>query len=337
MERVKNVSEILLHYTRAGHIENIHRGDVVAVNCEGEIIKAIGNSYLPMFWRSAAKPFQALPFVKNGGLEKYNISEEELAILVSSHSGESNHVALVKGILEKLGLNEDDLECGVMRPLNGKAYKELIKSGEPLTQIHNQCSGKHAQIMALAIMLGVEVKGYSQPQHEAEKLIFKHVAIASKMPEDKLEIGIDGCGVPVFYLPLYNMSLAYARLSTPSKGNWSDYEVAATKIRDAMSHYPQVISGTGRIDCAISEVSKGRIIGKMGSDAVYCIAVKEGNLGVTFKIEDGDYAAVTPMVIAILKYLDLLTKDEAIELDKQFPPILKNHRGDVIGTIEAVF
>ncbi len=331
------MSEILLHYTRAGHIENIHRGDVAVVNCEGEIVKEIGNAHLPMFWRSAAKPFQALPFVKNGGLDKYNISEEELAILVSSHSGEANHVALVRGIFKKLGVTEDDLECGVMRPLNGKTFKAMIKSGEPITQVHNQCSGKHAQIMALAIMLGVPVKDYSQPQHEAEKLIFKHVAMASKMPEDKLEIGIDGCGVPVFYLPLYNMSLAYARLSTPSKGNWDDYEIAATKIRDAMSHYPQVISGTGRIDCAVSEITRGRVIAKIGSDAVYCLAIKDENLGITFKIEDGDYGAVTPMVIAILKNLNLLTKDESNELDKLFPPILKNHRGDIIGTIETVF
>ena len=240
-------------------------------------------------------------------------------------------------LLEKLHLTEADLECGVLRPMSGKAFKALIKAGEPITQIHNQCSGKHAHIMALAIMLGVEVKGYSQPQHEAEKLIFKHVAMASKMPENKLEIGIDGCGVPVFYLPLYNMSLAYARLSTPSKGDWGDYETAATKIRDAMSHYPQVISGTGRIDCVVSEVTKGRIIAKIGSDAVYCLAVKDENMGITFKIEDGSYAAVTPMVIAILKHLDLLTKDEAAELDKTFPPILKNHRGDVIGTIETIF
>lgn len=331
------MSEILLHYTRAGHVENIHRGDVVAVSCAGEIIKSIGNAHLPMFWRSAAKPFQALPFVKNGGLEKYSISEEELAILVSSHSGEPNHVALVRGIFAKLGITEDELECGVMRPLHGKTFKAMIKSGEPITQVHNQCSGKHAQIMALSIMLGVQVKGYSQPEHEAERMIFKHVAMASKVPEDKLEIGIDGCGVPVFYLPLYNMALAYARLSTPTKGEWNDYEEAATKIRNAMSHYPQVISGTGRIDCALSEVTKGRVIAKVGADAVYCMAIKDENLGITFKIENGNLSAVTPMSIAILKHMDLLTKDETTELEKLFPPILKNHRGDIIGTVETVF
>lgn len=331
------MSEILLHYTRAGHVENIHRGDIVAVNCEGKIIRAVGNSHLTMFWRSAAKPFQALPFVKNGGLEKYNISEEELAVLVSSHSGEENHVALVKGILKKLGLDESVLDCGILRPLNGKAYKKLLLSGEPVTAVHNQCSGKHSQIIALAIMLGVPVEGYIRPEHPAQKLIFKHVAMASKMPEEKLEIGIDGCGVPVFYLPIYNMALAYARLSSPSKGDWGEYEIAATKIRDAMSHYPQVVSGTGRIDLAVNEVSKGRIIAKMGSDAVYCLAIKDENLGIAFKIEDGNFAVVTPMVISVLKKFDLLTKDEEKELDEKFPPVLKNHRGEVIGTIETVF
>lgn len=331
------MSEILLHYTRAGHIENIHRGDVVAVNCAGDVVSAVGNAHLPMFWRSAAKPFQALPFVKNGGIEKYNITEEELAVLVSSHSGEENHVALVRGILAKLGLDESVLDCGVLRPVNSKAYKKLLISGEPILAVHNQCSGKHSQIIALAMMLGVPYEGYTKPEHEAQKLIFKHVAMASKMPEDKLEIGIDGCGVPVFYLPLFNMALAYARLSTPNKGDWGDYEVAATRIRDAMSKYPQIVSGTGRIDLAVSEVTKGRIIAKIGSDAVYCLAVKDGDLGIAFKIEDGSYNAVTPMVIAVLKHLDLLTKDEAAELDKKFPPVLKNHRGDVIGTIETVF
>ena len=331
------MSEIVLQYTRAGHIENIHRGDVAAVNCAGKIISEIGNAHLPMFWRSAAKPFQALPFVKNGGLEKYNVTQEELAVLVSSHSGEENHVALVRGILAKLGLDESVLDCGVVRPMSGKAFKDLIAKGEKVLPVHNPCSGKHSQIIALAMMLGVPIEGYTKPEHEAQKIIFKHVAMAAKVPENELEIGIDGCGVPVFYLPLYNMALAYARLSTPRLGDWGEYELAATKIRNAMSDYPQVISGTGRIDLAVSEVTGGRIIAKIGADAVYCLCVKDENLGIAFKIEDGSYTAVTPMVIAVLKKLDLLTKTEAEELDKKFPPVLKNHRGEIIGTIEAVF
>lgn len=331
------MSEIVLEYTRGGHVENIHRGDVVAVNCAGEIVSAVGNANLPMFWRSAAKPFQALPFVKNGGLERYKITDEELALLVSSHSGEENHVALVREILAKLGLDESVLDCGVVRPMSGKAYKNLVAKGEKVLPVHNACSGKHSQIIALAMMLGVPFEGYTKPEHAAQKLIFRHVAMAAKVPEEKLEIGIDGCGVPVFYLPLYNMALAYARLSTPAKGDWGEYESAATKIRDAMSRYPQVISGTGRIDLAVSEVTGGRVIAKIGADAVYCLSVKDEDLGIAFKIEDGSYAAVTPMVIAVLKKLELLAKGEVAALEEKFPPVLKNHRGEIIGTIEAVF
>ena len=124
------MSEIILEYTRGGHVENIHRADVVAVNTKGEILKEVGNGKLPMFWRSAAKPFQALAFVKNGGMEKYGLTERELALLVSSHSGEGFHVELVKGILDKLGLTTDALNCGAARPMSGKANVELIKHGE---------------------------------------------------------------------------------------------------------------------------------------------------------------------------------------------------------------
>ena len=321
------MSEIILEYTRAGHVENIHRADVVAVNCKGDILKEAGNGRLPMFWRSAAKPFQALAFVKNGGLEKYGLTDRELAFLVSSHSGEPFHVELVQGILAKLGLTTDVLNCGAARPMSGKANVELIKKGERPQAVHNACSGKHSQILALCQMMGLPVEDYIKPDHPAQKVIFQHVAMASCMPEDKLEIGIDGCGVPVFYLPLDHMARAYARLGSPDKGEWGEYEAAARTIRDAMA-------GTGRIDTAISQVTGGRVIAKIGADAVYCMAVKDENMGIAFKVEDGDYGAVNPAVMAVLKYMDILTKDEYEQLLAKYPPVLKNHRGDVIGTIE---
>ena len=322
------MSEIILEYTRAGHVENIHRADVVAVNCKGDILKEAGNGRLPMFWRSAAKPFQALAFVKNGGLEKYGLTDRELAFLVSSHSGEPFHVELVQGILAKLGLTTDVLNCGAARPMSGKANVELIKKGERPQAVHNACSGKHSQVM------GLPVEDYIKPDHPAQKVIFQHVAMASCMPEDKLEIGIDGCGVPVFYLPLDHMARAYARLGSPDKGEWGEYEAAARTIRDAMAAHPDALAGTGRIDTAISQVTGGRVIAKIGADAVYCMAVKDENMGIAFKVEDGDYGAVNPAVMAVLKYMDILTKDEYEQLLAKYPPELKNHRGDVIGTIE---
>lgn len=328
------MSEIILEYTRAGHVENIHRADVVAVNSRGDILKEAGNGRLPMFWRSAAKPFQALAFVKNGGLEKYGLNDRELAFLVSSHSGEPFHVELVRGILTKLGLTTDALNCGAARPMSGRANVELIKSGERPQAVHNACSGKHSQILALCQMMGLPVEDYIKPDHPAQKVIFRHVAMASCMPEDKLEIGIDGCGVPVFYLPLDHMARAYARLGSPDKGEWGEYEAAARAIRDAMAAHPDALAGTGRIDTEISRITGGRVIAKIGADAVYCMAVKDEDMGIAFKVEDGDYGAVNPAVMAVLKYMDILTRDEYEQLLAKYPPVLKNHRGDVIGTIE---
>ena len=141
-------------------------------------------------------------------------------------------------------------------------------------------------------------------------------------------------GVPVFYLPLDHMARAYARLGSPAKGDWGEYEAAALRIRNAMAENPDALAGTGRIDTAISQITKGRVIAKIGADAVYCMAVRDEDMGIAFKVEDGSYGAVNPAVMAVLKYMYILTKDEYEQLQAKYPPVLKNHRGDIIGTIE---
>lgn len=331
------MSEILLHYTRAGKIESIHRGDIVAADAKGKILDAVGDAGKRMFWRSAAKPFQALPFVRQGGLERYGITEEELALLVSSHSGEPAHVRLAGSVLAKIGLDESALDCGAARPMSGKAAKALIERGEKPRAAHNPCSGKHSGMLSLCRMLGFPIEGYTEPSHAAQKIMHETVARCARVAPNELEIGIDGCGVPVFYLPLKNMSWAYARLADPKAGDWGEDEAAMTTIRDAMIHYPLILSGTGRIDAAVSEITRGRIIAKVGAEAVYCLASAADGIGITFKIEDGGHRAIAPVVLGILKRLDLVSRAEYEALAKKFPKELKNHRGDVIGTVETLF
>ena len=327
----------LLHYTRGNFVENIHRGDAVCVGLDGKIIDEVGNGHLPMFWRSAAKPFQLLHFVKLGGVEKYNLTDQELAILASSHSGENMHVEVVKSILHKLGLTEEVLNCGAARPMCGKTFKELVKNNLKPTALHNSCSGKHSGIIALCQLLDLPVEDYIKPEHPAQKIIHKIVAMSAGISEEELHIGIDGCGVPVFYLPLDKMAYAYARLMNAEEGNWGEYTEAAIKIRDAMCAYPAMVSGTGRIDKAIAEVTNGRVLAKIGADAVYCLASREQKTGVAFKIESGSYPAVTPTAIAMLKQFNYITEEEHQKLLAMYPPVLKNHRGDIIGEIKTVF
>ncbi|MEG6586151.1 asparaginase [Dendrosporobacter sp. 1207_IL3150] len=331
------MSEILLNYTRAGKVESIHRGDIAVVDVKGKVIDAIGDAHRAMFWRSAAKPFQVLPFVKQGGMQQYNITGEELALMVSSHSGENLHVELTNSILGKVGLSANVLACGPARPMDGRASRELVKLGQKPEPVHNPCSGKHSAMLALCQMLGLPVEGYTEDEHQVQKIMHQAVAASACLSPEKLEIGIDGCGVPVFYLPIYNMALAYARLVKPESGNWGEDEEAITTIRNAMLEYPQVVAGTGRIDTVLMNLTKGRILAKVGAEAVYCLASVPDGIGITFKIEDGGHRAINPVIIGILKKLDLITTAEYDELIAKFPPILKNHRGDIIGTIETTF
>lgn len=331
------MSEILLHYTRAGKVESMHRGDIVAVNTAGKIIDSIGDPQHKMFWRSAAKPFQVLPFVRQGGLGRYGITGEELALFVSSHSGERRHVELVEQVLHKVQLTVAALDCGPAKPMSGKVAKLLMENKQKPEPVHNACSGKHSGMLALCQLLGVDIEGYTKPVHEAQKQMHQAVAKSAKVAPEELEIGIDGCGVPVFYLPLYHMSLAYARLAKPEAGQWGEDEEAIREIRQAMVTYPQIVAGSGRIDTVISELTKGRILAKVGAESVYCLASIPEGIGITFKIEDGGYRAINPVVIGILKRLELITKAEYEALNEKFPPVLKNHRGDVIGTVETLF
>jgi len=330
------MSEILLNYTRGGKVESRHRADVAVVDVTGKNIWEFGESRRSMFWRSAAKPFQLIPFVERGGIHLFGLTSEEVAFMVSSHSGEAQHVELAYSVLGKIGLTVEALACGPAKPMSSKVAKELTLQRSPYQAVHNACSGKHCGMLALAQMLHVTIKGYTELEHPVQQLMHQAVADSAFLPKDVVETGIDGCGVPVFYLPLYNMAWAYARLAKPEQGDWGERETVVRSIRDAMLAHPQVIAGSKRFDTVLMNITKGRILAKIGSEAVYCLASVPDGIGITYKIDDGGYRAVAPAGIAILKKMDLISISEHQELLGAFSHILKNHRGDNIGTVESV-
>jgi len=330
------MSEILLNYTRGGKVESRHRADVAVVDVNGKSVWEFGDSHRSMFWRSAAKPFQLIPFVERGGLDAFGLTSEEVAFMVSSHSGEAQHVDLAYSVLGKIGLTVEALACGPAKPMNSKVAKELTIKQLPFLAVHNACSGKHSGMLALAQLLKVEIEGYTKLEHPVQQLMYQAVADSVHMPKSAVETAIDGCSVPVFYLPIYNMAWAYARLAVPEQGDWGARENVVRTIRDAMLAYPQVVAGSKRFDTVLMNITKGRILAKIGSEAVYCLASVPDGIGITYKIDDGSYRAVAPAGIAILKKLDLISVAEHQMLLENFSHILKNHRGENIGTVEAV-
>ncbi len=331
------MSEVLLHYIRGGKVECIHCGDIVAVDRTGQVQYQVGDAGRRMFWRSAAKPFQVLPLVERGGLDKFNLTTRELAIMTASHSGEPDHVEIISQLLGKIGLTTEALACGTARPLSGKAARELMCRNLPYQAVHNPCSGKHSGMLALAALLEVPRDRYFALEHPVQQLMLQAVSRSAGLPAAEVETGIDGCGVPVFYLPLRNMALAYAKLANPTAADWSGSQAAVVAIRDAMLAYPQVVAGTGRLDTVIMQVTKGRLVAKVGAEAVYCLSAVNEGLGIALKIDDGGNAPVAPVVISLLKKLDLISAQEFELLAAKFPFTQKNHCGDIIGTVEAVF
>lgn len=328
------MSEVFVEVWRGEHIESIHRGDVVVTDAKGQIIHFAGNSEKETYWRSAAKPFQVLPLLAQGGKEKFGFTLEEIALMAASHSGSEHHTRLVKAVLNKIGLSEQDLQCGIASPLDPKVAEALLKSGKSYSVMHNNCSGKHAAMLALAILLEILPNSYYQKDHQVQQCIAQVIAESTGLALNEIDTGVDGCGVPVFWLPLKAMARAYARLAQPDKGEWGNWQTPVQTVLKAMTSYPEVVAGKGRFDTILMEVTHGRLVAKFGAEAVFCIGHTTKGQGLALKIEDGSVRALAPAVLGLLERYGWITAKEGEVLRSQCSLIVKNHRQEAIGKMK---
>ncbi len=326
------MSEIVANIIRDGTLESIHRGDLVVIDIEGNIVFSLGDPYKLTFWRSAAKPFQVLPMIEAGGIEYFGFTGHEIALMTSSHNGEEEHVATLQKIFSKLNINTYELQCGTAPPMSKRAAIKLMQKGESFTTLTNPCSGKHACMLALCILKDYSLKNYYLPEHPVQQNMLQAVSYYTNLSQKDITLGTDGCGVPVFGLPLYNMARAYAILSN------SDAEsTSLQKVSSAMTSYPYYVAGTKRLDTMLMEVTKGRILAKLGAEGVYCLSVIDKKLGLALKIEDGNFRAIDPIIIEVLNRLGCLSNHELEKLSDKREVALKNHRKEFIGIIKAAF
>ncbi len=329
------MAEILANVYRGDLIESNHYGNLAVVAKSGQNIAGVGNSQQITYWRSAAKPFQALPVVFSGAADRYGIGDEELAIMAASHNGEEQHVEIVKGILDKIGLDESFLLCGIHSPYHKPTAKQIIRSGNEPGRLHNNCSGKHAGILTLCQYYGWSLEDYLEAEHPVQQLFLGVISEVTDYPEAKIHLGVDGCGVVVFGLPLENMALAYARLADPESLS-TRYQEAAGKIARAMVDNPGLVAGTDRFNTDLMKVTGDRLVAKMGAEGVFCIGVNK-QMGIAVKIADGNRRAIPPVIVETLHQLDILSEKELDELEKyHIPRVLNNHRRK-IGFIEPDF
>ena len=330
------MSEILIETSRGELVENIVRGDVAVVGKEGQLIAHLGNPQYFTYMRSTAKPLQASAAVESGAIDFFGINEDELAIMCGSHIGDDYHVLVLESILNKIGLDENSLTLGAdLSFSNELKFKRIAENVAP-RKLYNNCSGKHAAMLTICRYMGWDYSAYQHPDHPVQILIKKTVAAYAQVPVEELVIGVDGCGVPVFAMPLSKMALAYHYLANSHKLP-SKRKEAARRITSAMVAYPQMVAGYGHFCTELMRATAGRIIGKLGADGVYCAAVINGDIAISLKIEDGNGIMLAPAMMRILNQLDLLNKSEQAKLAKF--EIIDNYncQNDKVGETRAIF
>jgi L-asparaginase II len=317
-----------IRVSRGDLVESEHRVHAVVAGPSGRDL-IIGDSRYPTTLRSVAKLFQALPLVEDGVADTLPLSAEELALCCASHNTETAHVDTARAILARAGLGDADLACGPHRPMDPDAARALDDAGVDPGPIHNNCSGKHAGMLALAVHHGWETDGYHLPDHPVQRRMLAEVARWSELDPDSIPTGVDGCGIPCYGLPLDRLAEAFRRFG-------AEGSPGPARLLDAVGRHPFMIGGSDRLCTRLPAVTDGRIVAKIGAEGVYGAVDRGTGRGIAVKVEDGSRRAVEPALMGVLEALGALENDEIEALDAFRAPEVRNTRGDVVGRIEFV-
>lgn len=329
-------SKVLAKVIRGGTVESVHRGHFVVLDGDAKVISSAGDPRVVTFFRSAAKPFQAMPFITSGAADVFGYSDEEIALAAASHSGEARHVRIAQLMLERCGLTEAHLRCGSHLPFYEKEAERMLRAGEYPTQLHNNCSGKHAAMLAFARHIDADLGSYDAAEHPVQQEALKTVAQFTEIPESRIALAVDGCAVPNFAVSVEAMGRSFINLMTPEKFD-SKTQDACRRLVSAMVRFPELIGGTDRLDTILMQAAEGRIISKVGADGVWLCGILPDGLfpkgaAIALKIEDGNDLRARPVLAAeILKQLGILRSDDLPGLS---PMPISNRRGDVVGVVE---
>ena len=329
--------------TRGKTLESLHHGAVSVVDAHGKLLAFYGNPKTVTFFRSSSKPFQAIPLIERGGQSRYDFSLKEIALICASHSGTDEHVSVVQGMQQKIGITENDLLCGVHYPLDEVTANQMRARGEKPTPNRHNCSGKHTGMLAFARMDGYQDLHYIHPEHPIQQDILKAVAQMCCLDPLEIALGTDGCSAPNFAVPLYNAAYAFARLSDPAAADGKSIvrSSACSKIVTAMYSNPHMVGGPGRFDTALMKTGSGRLVAKGGAEGFQGIGLMPGVLGpdspavgIAFKIADGDIRGkIRPAVgMEVLRQLGVLSPGDLDNLSEFGPTFsITNWRKMLVG------
>ncbi|MFL5575722.1 MAG: asparaginase [Gemmatimonadaceae bacterium] len=315
--------------TRGNEVESRHCVHAAVVGAGDALVAVARNPAQVTFWRSCAKPFQVMPFIEAGGFDSLAWGDDELALSCGSHGGEPEHVALAGAMLGAIGMEEGDLACGPHEPLSSRGLRIIRESGAFPSRLHNNCSGKHAAMLARAHTARWATQGYERREHPVQRAALETVARWSGLPPSRIGVAVDGCGVTVFSLPLEAMARAYARLACAARRR----DEVPTRVVSAMIAQPFLVGGTDRFDTVLMEETKGRVLAKVGAEGVHSLALLDRGVGLAVKVEDGAQRAQGAAVLRLLQHLDALPDPLPTRLAEFMRKTVRNTRGEVVGEV----
>lgn len=329
-----DANPILVEQTRGTWVENRHRGAWVVSDAAGDVIASAGDVSRPVFPRSAIKSIQALAMVTSGSIDKFALTDEELALACASHHGEDVHVTGVTNFLSHVGLTPSDLECGAHQPNNSVAREALRAAGQSPSALHNNCSGKHSGMLSVARALGVPTAHYVDRDHPVQVKVREAIetVLGQGLTEDRC--GTDGCSIPTWAAPLSAFAQGFAKIAT-GQGLPADLATAAHRIFGAATSHPLLVAGTGHFDTVVMEAFGGRVMQKGGAEGVQCGAIRDKGLGYALKIDDGNMnASIVTVATLLLWFADPDDKQRAV-LETFATQTIKNVRGLDVGVVRV--
>jgi L-asparaginase II len=310
------MNPVLVEAWRGNVVESFHRGAVAVVDGDGALVASLGDIDRPVFPRSAIKLLQALPLVESGAADRWQLSDEELALACASHTGEPAHTRTAAAMLAKVGLDETVLECGAHWPYNDDAARALAAAHAVPGVLHNNCSGKHAGFVCLGCVLaGTQERrdflaGYVQPEHAVMREVNAAIEAATGCDLSQAPRGTDGCSIPTYAIPLRQLAHGFARAAT-GVGLGAGHAAAVARLRSAVARAPFMVGGSARFDSRVMQALGQRVFCKVGAEGVYCAALPEAGLGVAIKIDDGNNARACEVTMAAVIEAFVVLQDDA--------------------------
>lgn len=305
----------LVEVERSGVVESVHTGHLVVLDADGQVRFQLGEPAQPMFTRSSLKPLQAVGMLQAG----VELSQPELALAASSHSGSVQHRQLIAATLAAAGLAEDDLECPADLPAGVPERRAYLAAGLAESRLAMNCSGKHTAMLLTCLMNDWQLSGYLAPSHPLQRRLAD--TIAEFAGEPVVATGVDGCGAPLFAISLLGLARGFNRLATG--------DGAAHQVAEAMRRHPELVGGEGRQVTALMRTVPG-LIAKDGAEGVFVAALPDGG-AVACKIDDGAMRAADCAVAWSLHHLGL---DTALLDSLARIPVLGG--GEPVGTVRPV-